>query len=331
MTTPMGEYLPLRLTTDPVPPPDRVAVTREVFGRHVLNLDLEPDPEQPLRVDFRMHALDGLKIVTGSASGVVSRRTPALLADSNDDLFLSLNETNDFYVRHRGIETVMGPGDAVLATCAEPIAFRRASGRAIGLCAPRAAFAHAIPSIEDFAGRLIPRHTEPLRLLKAYVNGLDTDEALTTPELRHLVSCHVQDLIMLAVDTEGAVLAGAARRGLKAARLRAIKGYVRARLTENLSVGTVAAAHGLTERYVQRLFEAEGVTFSSFVSRQRLARAHRLLRDPRAAGQAVSVIAYDCGFGDVTHFNRQFRRLYGQNPSEVRVAAKAPAYRAHIH
>jgi AraC-like DNA-binding protein len=331
MTTPPGEYVPLRLATDPVPPPDRVAVTREVFGRYVLNLDLEPDPEQPLRVDFRMHALDGLKIITGSASGVVSRRTPALLADSNDDLFLSLNETNDFYVRHRGIETVMGPGDAVLASCAEPIAFRRTSGRAIGLCAPKSAFVQAIPQVEAFAGRLIPRHTEPLRLLKAYVNGLDADASLTTPELRHLVSCHVQDLIMLAIDTAGAVRAGAARRGLKAARLRVIKAYVGAHLTAGLSVGTVAAVHGLTERYVQRLFEAEGVTFSSFVSRQRLARAHRQLRDPRAVGKAVSTIAYDWGFGDVTHFNRQFRRLYGRSPSEVRAAASAPAYRQDIH
>jgi AraC-like DNA-binding protein len=323
MTIPTGEYVPLRLTTDPVPPSDRVAVTREVFGRHVLNLDLEPDPEQPLRVDFHMRALDGLKIITGAASGVVSRRTPALLADSNDDLFLSLNETNDFYVRHRGVETVMGPGDAVLASCAEPIAFRRTSGRAIGLCAPRSAFAHAIPRIEDFAGQLIPRHTEPLRLLKAYVNSLGEDEALATADLRHLVVCHVQDLIMLAVNAASAVRAGAAGRGLKAARLRAIKSHIAGRLTSPaLSVGSVAAAHGLTERYVQRLFEAEGVTFSSFVSRQRLARAHRLLHDPRAGGQAVGAIAYDCGFGDVAHFNRVFRRLYGQSPSEVRAAAR---------
>jgi AraC-like DNA-binding protein len=161
------------------------------------------------------------------------------------------------------------------------------------------------------------------------VNGLGEDETLASPELRHLVVCHVQDLIMLAVDAASAVRAGAARRGLKAARLRAIKSYIAARLTSPvLSVGAVAAAHGLTERYVQRLFEAEGATFSSFVSRQRLARAHRLLRDPRAAGHAVGAIAYDCGFGDVAHFNRIFRRLYGQSPSEVRAAA---GYRKHLN
>lgn len=319
MTASTIDYATMRLATDPVPPADRAAVMREVFGRHVLNLDLEPDPNVPLRVDFHMRGLNGLKIVTGTASGVISRRTKSLLADSNDDVMLTLNEVDRFRVDHRGRETVLGPGDAVLTTCAEPVGFQRAHGRAIGLCAPRAAFAHLSPPIEDFAGWLIPRHSEPLRLLRAYVGGLDDDESLASATLRHLVVCHVQDLLALAIDTAGAVRAGAHRRGLKAARLRSVKTYIQKHLALGaLSVGAVAAEHGLTPRYVQRLFEADGVTFSSFVSHQRLARAYRMLLDPRRADHAIGAIAYECGFGDVAHFNRQFRRLYGHSPSEAR-------------
>ncbi|MEN3383321.1 MAG: hypothetical protein V7608_3365, partial [Hyphomicrobiales bacterium] len=42
---------------------------------------------------------------------------------------------------------------------------------------------------------------------------------------------------------------------------------------------------------------------------------------PRYAGQKISAIAFDAGFGDLSYFNRAFRRRYGAAPSEVRAAA----------
>jgi AraC-like DNA-binding protein len=318
MTPQSSDYASLKLATDPVPPRERVAVAREIFGREILNLELDADPNAVLRVDFTMRALTGLKFVTGFASGVVSRRTRQLLADSNDDLFLSLNETDRFIISQRGKEVTLGVGDAVLVSCAEPGAFRRSTGRAIGLRVPRAVFAHIAPTVEDMVGLLIPHHSEPLRLLRAYVKILDHDEALPTPELRHLAVSHVHDLLMLAINGSGDRGRLAAERGLKAARLHAIKSHIAQHLpASDLSITAVATAHQLTERYVQRLFEADGTTFSIFVRNQRLARAYRLLNDPRQAGRAISAIAYECGFGDISHFNRMFRRLYGMSPSEM--------------
>jgi AraC-like DNA-binding protein len=66
------------------------------------------------------------------------------------------------------------------------------------------------------------------------------------------------------------------------------------------------------------LFEADGTTFSEFLTGQRLARAHRLLCEPDSSHTAISAIAYDVGFGDLSYFNRRFRRLYGLTPREVR-------------
>jgi len=74
----------------------------------------------------------------------------------------------------------------------------------------------------------------------------------------------------------------------------------------------------VTPRYLQRLFEREGTTFSSFLLCQRLKRARHMLCRPEFAERAVSSIAYDAGFGDLSHFNRCFRRLYGITPRDVR-------------
>ena len=85
---------------------------------------------------------------------------------------------------------------------------------------------------------------------------------------------------------------------------------------------TLAARHRLAVRYVQRLFEAEGTTFTEFVLARRLERAHRLLTDPRCTDRPVSMIAFEVGFGHVPYFNEAFRRRFGASPSDVRAHAR---------
>jgi AraC-like DNA-binding protein len=75
-------------------------------------------------------------------------------------------------------------------------------------------------------------------------------------------------------------------------------------------------------RYVQRLFETEGVTFTDFVLDARLAQAHRMLTNDRFANLKISAVACEAGFGDPSYFNRTFRRRYGATPSEVRTQAR---------
>ena len=69
------------------------------------------------------------------------------------------------------------------------------------------------------------------------------------------------------------------------------------------------------------LFEDDGASFSEFVVGQRLARAHRMLSDPRQMAQTVNAIALHVGFNDVSYFNRTFRRRFGMTPSDVRATA----------
>jgi AraC-like DNA-binding protein len=55
---------------------------------------------------------------------------------------------------------------------------------------------------------------------------------------------------------------------------------------------------------------------------RRLVRARRMLTDGRWAEINIASLAYDAGFGDLSYFNRTFKRCYGATPSEVREAAK---------
>jgi len=109
---------------------------------------------------------------------------------------------------------------------------------------------------------------------------------------------------------------------LRAARLCAIKIGIANNLNRpSLSVTDVAASHGVSPRYVQTLFEAEGITFSEFVLSQRLALVLRMLVNRRFADRTIGDIVREAGLANSSHFSRAFRRRYGGTPSDVRRAA----------
>jgi AraC-like DNA-binding protein len=106
---------------------------------------------------------------------------------------------------------------------------------------------------------------------------------------------------------------------LRVAKLLAIKSDIARNLDRpDLSIAALATRHACTSRFVQRLFEMVGTTFTEYVLAQRLVRAYRKLVDPRYRSEKISVIAYDCGFNDVSYFNRMFRRYFTAAPSDVR-------------
>ena len=157
-----------------------------------------------------------------------------------------------------------------------------------------------------------------MRLLSAYLQTLNAEKAIDTPEAQHLAAVHVHDLAALALGATRDA-AAAATGSVRAARLAAIKQDVLSNLADpGLSIAAVASRHALSARYVHRLFESEGVSYTEYVVRQRLQRARRMLLDPRLADVPIGTIAFNVGFGDLSYFNRAFRRQFSGTPSEVR-------------
>jgi AraC-like DNA-binding protein len=87
------------------------------------------------------------------------------------------------------------------------------------------------------------------------------------------------------------------------------------------SVANIARAARLTPNHLSLRFHAEsGETFSSFLAAQRLARAQRLLRDPRLQ---IAEVAERTGFADASYFTRRFRRAFGVSPAAWRQLGSA--------
>ncbi len=202
----------------------------------------------------------------------------------------------------------------------EPTSFFRTSpGQSFTLRVPRAMLQSIVADVDDSIMRLIPRNRSALGLLSRYAGWLLRVGASLDPELLNLSMRHIQDMLALTLGAANDFKEIARTRGLRAARLKQAKAHIIEHShRREISVGSVAAHLCVTPRYLQRLFEEDGTTFSEFLVTQRLAQAHRRLCESGSIHAAISTIAYDAGFGDLSYFNRRFRRLYGLTPREVR-------------
>lgn len=92
--------------------------------------------------------------------------------------------------------------------------------------------------------------------------------------------------------------------------------YIQQHKMEPLSLATVAQASGASVFHFCKVFKkATGLKFTDYVARVRLEDAKTQLLNPN---RRISEIAYDVGFQSLTQFNRMFKRVFGQSPTEFR-------------
>lgn len=307
-------------STEEIPEPDRIAYWREHYGHIMLRVDLEPKTGAVFQARNRALSLPGLQLLDGSSSPVRVSRRGEYLADGNDDVVLVINRMGSIAIESGGREQSLREGEAIVLCGGEPFSFNRQSlGRSFSLRVPRRLFEETVVSIDDALMRPIGSDQRALKLLENYVSWLLNSEGGIDSQLLHLSIRHVHDLLALTVGPAADFAETARTRGVRAARLKLAKTYIASRCHQrDITVRSIAVDLKVTPRYLQRLFEAHGTTFSEFLVRQRLALAHRLLCDPTAVRTSISCIAYDVGFGDLSYFNRSFRRQYGLTPREVR-------------
>jgi AraC-like DNA-binding protein len=313
----------VRFSTADYAPHERVEALHEIFGRNLQKVHVEPLAGESFHTTVTLRRMPGLSLYTASRSAAIYRRSRELI--EHDDVVMIAGVTSSYEVQHLGRTLNMGLGEAVVLTGAEPALFGGPAQDSVDLLrVPVRLLSPLVGDLEAAYGRTIPAANPALRLLVGYVGLLEAIDAAGAHDVERQAVTHIHDLMALAIGATRDAAEIAKSRGARAARLRAIKADISTRLDQpDLSAATIAARHRIKPRWVQRLFETEGTTFSEYVLAQRLVRAHRLLTNPLHADQKVSTIALDIGFGDLSYFNRAFRRRYGMTPSELRAAARS--------
>lgn len=310
-----------RFCTDDFPERDRAAIWRDVFGKQLVKVDFESVDEAPLFYSARFQRMPQLSLAFAEHTAHRAHRTSWHLADGNDDLILTINTAGRAEVWQNDRNITMSPGEGVLlSSAAAGGIYYPKNAKSIVVGVPLKDIAAIVKDPELLVARTL-KPSGSIRLLTAYLSAADGLAPAEMQELRKTFAIHVQDLIALSLGPtrDGADMAR--RRGVRAARLQSAKTFVRRHFhRHDLSAAAVATSLGVTPRYIHMLFEAEAESFSEFILGQRLAHAHAMLHDPAHRTSLITTIAFSSGFGDLSHFNRAFRRRYGDTPSAVRAS-----------
>lgn len=308
----------VRFSTAPYPLKDRFAAWCDVYEKTLCKQDIEPINSDTLLADVTFRRLPGLTIMHADRFAASYTRKPSQV--DGDNLLFTMGLAGGFAANQVGHECEIRPGEAFIGTSGEPVVKHLSPGcRSLTLSVPLRAISCMAPGLDQTFGRMIPAGSPALGLLTRYLGFVDTADELAKPELQPSVVKHIYDLLALTLGASRDGAVAARLGGGRAARLREIKTDIeRAIGKEEISVGMLAARHRLQVRSIQRLFEAEGITFTEYVLCQRLAKAYAMLTDRHFDDLPIGAVAFEVGFTDQPYFSRCFRNRYGAAPSEIR-------------
>ncbi len=231
-------------STQGMAPKERLAALRGLSERGTL--PIEPLSGCLAEVDVCRRTYGNVGILLGTLGGL--RQVVAVNApEFADEVFLGVNIAGVAVVTHRGRELTRASGDAVLFSRPEAgfISSRPRPSLFLGLRAPRRSLAPLVANFDRASMWAIPSQSPSLRLLTDYVRLVSHSECPESSGFGHAVATHILDLIALSVGADRDAEATAAERGVRAARLQAIKADVSNRLSDgDMSVSAIAAATG---------------------------------------------------------------------------------------
>jgi AraC-like DNA-binding protein len=302
---------------------DRIPIYRDAIGRAVASYDVKPVSER-FSCKARFCWFPGLGISDVAGSAVRASWTHMMAeTETAPGLVLVINLAGAVSLSHLGRHASVPAGNSILFSAADASRMERTTSHFVLIAVPHSVLAPMLSNLDAMLMSVTPNTIEPLRLLPGYIDLLIKDPVLMrTAELRRLAVQHVHDLVAMALGATCDAAEIAAGRGLRAARMRAIKADIAQNLEGNVTAAALSLRHRVSPRYIRKLFESENTSLSQFVLAQRLTRVHRLLTEPRYDDRNISHLAFAAGFGDLSTFNREFRRRFGVTPSDVRYGTR---------
>ena len=255
-----------------------------------------------------------LALVRGTAHAVV-RDEPLVKAAPVDSIAVYAALCGDALVEHAGKRRVIRPGQLLVCDVDRP--FLRGFGHGLEELAvkvPRADFTALTglatveqPIVVDAGPGADPYGRALVRLVGRAVRASSAVPA-DEQAILELVS---------VVATGGAVSLGIAHRA-------AARAFIDDHLADpTLSAADVAAAAGVSERHLSRLFSCADTSVPRHILARRLDLAYSMLRQGAQAVDRTADVAERCGFTSASYFSTAFRRRFGVTAGEVLRGAAA--------
>lgn len=247
--------------------------------------------------------------ITGNPGGVWRPRR--LITSTDNELYkFSLHLSGSCVLGQDGRHTVVNPGDLVVYDTTRPYGLvYGTSYRTVVVGVPRDRLAGQASALRQAIAQPTETDGGLRRVVAGMLNGLAAD-------LDGAVAEGGAQLADALLSLLGKVFTGDARLADPRTSMRErVVAYCEANLGDpDLSVEAVARAHGISRRYLHKLFAGSGTTIAALIRSRRLQQIRDDLADPGQATVPVAAIAARWGVPDPTHLSRLFRAVYGISP-----------------
>ena len=158
-----AERVPVfRFSTDDFSGRESLTAWREIFGRTVCSLDIDPVMPERFRSEATVCQLHDLGVLKGSSSGVRLTHSRELIVD--DDLSFMTGPMPQWTASMLNRNPVLGPGDGCLMNNAEVGSMTLpAETPFITFRVPAAAIAPLVPDLGAVVARRVPAESQALR------------------------------------------------------------------------------------------------------------------------------------------------------------------------
>jgi AraC-like DNA-binding protein len=309
-----------RLSTDDVPPSERLAFWNDAFARayQPLVIDAEPDGFQGALTWLRAGELE---IASVKSTPLAVRNTASATKSPGDESAFSIQVVHSgrCRLRHAGIETFAETGDIIVAEAGRryELAFSEPV-QGLVLSPPWARFGGYAEALEALVGQRLDVSRGSGAVLSTFLRSLwDQLVECEGEEWPESASEVIWDLLASVLEGEPGAAVAAGRADELRRKARAL---VDARLFDPaFHSAAMAEGLGVSARYLQLVFAEVGTTPSRFLLARRLDAAAARLRRPGTPCR-ITDVALECGFSDLSHFSRAFRRRFGVSARAYRLS-----------
>jgi AraC-like DNA-binding protein len=292
---------------------------RSYMAEQFVPVSLWTEDIDSFRAGMRSRSLGAVQLSdVWTHNALAASRSRRLITSTDPDYLMVALQLRGMSVMSQGNQqATLRPGDFVLCDTARPYQISgTASGHMQTVMFSREALRLASAQLERLTGRQISGRDGLGALVSQYLISLGQLPHTGVYASWHMSEATLDLLVGLfseRLESIGANAVGSGKVGL----LLRIRAYITHRLGDpQLDVTSIAAAHYISSRSLQKLFEGQGV--SCWIRSQRLEYCRRDLADPALAEQPVSSIAARWGLVDAARFSRLFKSTYGLSPREYR-------------
>lgn len=280
-----------------------------------------PDLDAGFRGDLTHRTLGDLHLTNVRTTPHSVTRTPRHIGRANTaPMLVGLQKSGQCTLTQDGRSAVLSPGDIALYDARRPydLQFEGAADQLI-LRIDHEVLATRLTAPDTMTARRIPATGAYAQLANAYadtlVSVMDAGEVRDTS----LLTLNLLNVLSAALNLECPAEHRASNS--RTLTLYRIKAFIDEHLGDaELDVNRVAAAFGISRRYLGAIFADLDETPSRWIWTRRLERCHADLTNPALRRVQITEVAFKWGFNDAGHFSRAFRARYGETPSEARHA-----------